>query len=179
MAELNPLSQQGSDIFEWTSRSTEETERVGETLGRCLAAGDVVALIGELGAGKTTLVRGLARGLGIDPTLVKSPTFVLVRRYPGPIPLVHVDGYRFEHSGEVLWEDVEWIAAARAVTVLEWADRCAESLPEDYLEVQLVHKTTHQRTIRVLEHGPRSHQVLTNLASTVHSPQSTLHREAQ
>src|SRR3990167_3938844 len=79
---------------ELVSGSVEETQAVGERLGRWLRAGDVVALRGELGSGKTTLVQGIARGLEREPGSIKSPTFVLMREYPGEVPLIHVDGYR-------------------------------------------------------------------------------------
>ena len=89
----NPKSEAA---LEFTSGSVEETQAFGERLGRVLQPGDVVALYGELGSGKTTLIQGMARGLGRDPDSIKSPTFVLMREYPGEIPLVHVDGYRLE-----------------------------------------------------------------------------------
>ena len=161
---------------EIVSRSVDMTQQLGEWLGRCLVAGDVVGLLGTLGSGKTTFVQGMAKGLGIDPGLVKSPTFVLLREYPGRTPLIHVDGYRLEHAQSVLWLDLEWVFSPRKITVIEWADRMAGCLPEDYLEIQMAHKTTNQRAIKVVGHGPRSQQLIEDLQknrrqSTVDSPQ--------
>lgn len=107
-----------------TSRKTSspaETEAAGEELGRRLRAGDVVLLQGELGAGKTTFVRGLARGAG-SSAMVASPTFQLVRVYPGRIQLAHVDLYRIENSTELDDLGLEELASQGAV-VVEWGDR--------------------------------------------------------
>ncbi len=157
------LPPKASDIFELISRSACETEQLGERLGACVSAGDVVGLTGELGTGKTTLIRGLAKGLGIDPNLVRSPTFMLMREYPGRVPLIHVDGYRLNQPGSAVWEDLAWIFTPTKITVIEWAERLHGCLPEDYLELELAHRTTNQRTIRAIGHGPRSH----NLVETV------------
>ena len=101
-----PSHTEASGIFEWISRSVEDTHAFGERLGAALSAGDVIGLIGELGTGKTTLIQGVAKGLGIDPQRVKSPTFVLAREYPRRVPVTHLDGYRLE-GGEssVVWLD--------------------------------------------------------------------------
>ena len=172
MGASRPSSQKVSDTFEIVSRSAEATEQFGERLGQRLTAGDVVALVGELGSGKTTLIRGLARGLGIDPALVKSPTFILLREYPGPIPLIHIDGYRLDGtSGAVVWEDPDWLFSPTKVTVIEWAERFVAWLPEEYVEAQLEHKTTNQRALRFLSHGPRSAQLVSALTQTTsHDP---------
>lgn len=109
-----------------TSRSTsspEETETAGEELGRRLRVGDLVLLKGELGAGKTTFVRGMARGTG-SASLVASPTFQLVRIYPGRVQLAHVDLYRLEKGGELKDLGLDELLDAGAV-VVEWGDRLA------------------------------------------------------
>lgn len=162
-------------LDEIVSLSADMTRQAGERLGRCLIAGDVVGLIGELGSGKTTFVQGVAKGLGIAPELVRSPTFVLVREYAGHPPMIHVDGYRLEDAQSVRWLDVEWVFSSRKVTVIEWADRVAACLPEDYLELRFAHHTAHQRTLRAIGHGPRSQQLgeqLVKLASGF-KPQAT------
>ena len=179
MAKSARSSQQASSTFEFLSGSVEETQVFGERLGRSLRAGDVVALYGELGSGKTTLIQGLAHGLDRDPATIKSPTFVLMREYPGEIPLVHVDGYRLEGAPAVSWLDLDLVFSPHKITVIEWAARFAGCLPADYLEVLLVHKTTKQRKIAVVPHGSRSMQVLEELkqASSVQAtsckPQAT------
>lgn len=159
-------SQKDSATFSVVSRSVDVTEQLGEQLGRMLSPGDVVGLFGELGSGKTTLIRGIAKGLGLDPESVRSPTFILLREYPGPVPLIHIDGYRLEGSGSaVVWEDPDWLFSPKKVTAIEWAERFGEWLPEDYLEIQLAHKTTNQRTLTMVGHGSRSKQVLTAMSA--------------
>ena len=149
-----------SSELEFPSASVEETQAFGERIGAALRPGDVVALFGELGSGKTTLIQGIAKGLGRDPQTIKSPTFVLMREYPGEIPLVHIDGYRLEGPASVAWLDVEFIFAPHKITLIEWAERFAGLLPSDYLELRLAHKSAHRRSIRALEHGLRSTQLV-------------------
>jgi len=160
MAKSPPLSQKVSSTFKVVSKSVEETQRLGERLGGILSAGDVVGLIGELGSGKTTFIQGVAKGLGIDPGLVRSPTFILLREYPGRVPLVHIDGYRLESSASVVWLDLDWMFSPQKITVIEWVDRFAGCLPDDYLKIHLAHRTTNQRTISASGHGPRSQQLV-------------------
>ena len=116
------------------------TGRAGEALGQVAAPGDVIALVGDLGAGKTTLVQGLARGLGVTSAWVSSPTFTIINEHPGRLALVHVDLYRLESArelgeigiGEVLGRD-------DAVVAVEWWTRLAECgvRAPDHLEVVL------------------------------------------
>lgn len=146
--------------------SPEATEQLGEQLGRLLKPGDVVALIGELGTGKTTFVRGLAAGLGLDPDLVKSPTFVLLREYPGRLPLIHIDGYRLDSAQAVVWEDVDWVFSPKKVTAIEWADRMADSLPEDYVEIQFIHTSAKKRTLALIPHGSRAQTLIEPLRTS-------------
>jgi len=101
--------------------SAAETETIGEHLGKRLETGDVVLLTGELGAGKTTFVRGVTRGAG-SAAPVASPTFQLVRVYPGPVQLAHVDLYRVEELSELADLGLEELAEQGAV-VIEWGDR--------------------------------------------------------
>jgi tRNA threonylcarbamoyladenosine biosynthesis protein TsaE len=130
------------------SRSDAETEAIGAELATRLVAGSRVLLYGELGAGKTAFVRGLAAGLGIDPDDVSSPTFTLVQEYRGRLPLYHVDLYRLA-PGEV--DDLGLDAlAANGVLAIEWAER----MPRDdagAIEVRLEHAGEDQRRITVTE----------------------------
>jgi len=103
------------------TNSPAETETAGEGLGKRLQPGDMVLLIGELGAGKTTFVRGVARGAG-SAAPVASPTFQLVRVYPGRVQLAHVDLYRVEHSAELADLGLDELADQGAV-VIEWGNR--------------------------------------------------------
>jgi len=149
--------------LEIVTGSVEETQALGERLGRLLNPGDVVALRGELGSGKTTLIQGIARGLGRDPETVKSPTFVLMREYPGEVPIIHVDGYRLDNHPSVSWLDLELIFSQHKVTVIEWADRFAELLPADALDVHLSHVSTNRRRLRIAAAGVRGHTILEQL----------------
>ena len=168
---------------EFVSGSVEETQAFGERLGRALRAGDVIALHGELGSGKTTLIQGIARGLGRDPRTVKSPTFVLMREYPGETPMVHIDGYRLEGAPAAAWLDAELMFSSQKITVIEWAERFEGLLPDDRLELQLAHVSANRRRISVSGTGQRSKAVVDGLesrfSSTVHGPRSTASEEHQ
>lgn len=110
------------------ARSEEETWAVGRALGARLSAGDVVLLYGELGAGKTAFVRGLADGLGADPDEVSSPTFTLMQEYRGRMLLRHLDLYRIQGLDEVFELGLDE-AAANAVVAVEWAERLGAEAP--------------------------------------------------
>ena len=128
------------------SRSDVETEAIGTDLATRLVAGSRVFLHGELGAGKTAFVRGLAAGLGVDPDDVSSPTFTLVQEYQGRLPLYHVDLYRLA-PGEV--DDLGLNAlAADGVMAIEWAERMPRADP-GAIEVRLEHAGEDQRRITV------------------------------
>ena len=119
------------------SASPDETAALGERLGRALAAGDVVALAGELGAGKTAFVQGLARGLGVRGRVV-SPSFTIVtEHHDGRVPLFHVDFYRLERAEELDAIGFDDYFARGGVVVVEWADRFPEALPAERLEVRI------------------------------------------
>jgi tRNA threonylcarbamoyladenosine biosynthesis protein TsaE len=143
-----------------TSGSAETTQEVGERLGRALRAGDVVALVGPLGSGKTTFAQGLARGLQVSPDRhVASPTFALVNEHPGRVPFVHADFYRIAHPrelGELGLED----AYDRAACALEWADRFADALPDDTLRITFSVDADGGRLLQCEGAGPRSAALL-------------------
>jgi tRNA threonylcarbamoyladenosine biosynthesis protein TsaE len=156
--------------LELTTRSAEETQALGERLAAALAPGDVIGLTGQLGAGKTTLIQGLGRGLGADESQVKSPTFILMREYAGRVPLIHIDAYRLEDASSAVWLDMEWLFSPRKVTVMEWAERLADCLPEDHLHIEMTHKSAHQRAIRLTARGPRSAAIIEALRAAMSAP---------
>lgn len=133
--------------------SPEETAGVGEDLGRTLAAGAVVALIGELGAGKTCFTQGLARGLGVT-THATSPTFVLVNEYRGRLPVHHVDAYRTESLTEALDLGLAEILDGDGVTVIEWADRLLPLLPPHTIVVRITGLGDEPREITIRRSPP-------------------------
>jgi tRNA threonylcarbamoyladenosine biosynthesis protein TsaE len=128
------------------------TQRLGRFLGLAIRESAAVALIGELGAGKTCFAQGLGEGLGVDQPIV-SPTFVLMAEYEGRLPLLHADVYRLgpsELAGIGLEEALEgWEGAA----LVEWADRFADLMPEDHLRIELIHQEQGRR-MRVTALGP-------------------------
>jgi len=118
--------------------SQTETERAGEGLGRTLRSGDVVLLYGDLGAGKTAFVRGLARGIDADPEQVSSPTFTIVQEYAGKstnVTLFHVDLYRLE-APEIDDLGLEDLVSGAGIVAIEWAERW-RGRPDDAIEVTL------------------------------------------
>jgi tRNA threonylcarbamoyladenosine biosynthesis protein TsaE len=134
-------------------------------LGAWLAAGDVLALNGELGSGKTEFVHGLAQGLEVPPHMVASPSFTLVHEYPGRVPLVHLDLYRLEDLPPSLLPDLEEYLSGPQVVAVEWARRLAPLLPGDYLEVDMEIIGESERKITFVGHGPRSWELVRRLAS--------------
>jgi len=118
------------------TRSTDETLELAGTVGELLRAGDVVSLVGDLGAGKTVFARGVARALGVTEPVV-SPSFTIVREYDGRMPLVHVDVYRLDHLQELHDLGFDDLIGSDAVTVVEWGDRVGALLPADRLDVHL------------------------------------------
>ena len=122
--------------MEYLSHSPEETERIGETLGKTLRPGSVVAYRGGLGMGKTAFTRGLARGLGCAGR-VTSPTFTIVNEYRGKIPLFHFDMYRLESSDalfDIGWEDY---LERGGVCAVEWSENVADAMPEGTVYVTI------------------------------------------
>ncbi len=121
--------------IELLAAATEDTRTVGETLAALLEPGDAVALTGELGAGKTTFVQGVARGLGFAGSVV-SPTFTLVREYTGRLRIHHVDVYRLERVQEALDLGFEEMIAEGGVMLVEWGDAVEALLPDEHLAIE-------------------------------------------
>lgn len=130
------------------SLTPDDTAALGETLGRTLGAGDVVALYGELGSGKTCLVQGLVRGLGVG-VVATSPTFVLVNEYRGRLPVHHVDAYRAGSLTELMDLGLLDLLGGDGVTLLEWADRAEPLLPARAIRVRIDGVGDEPRTIVV------------------------------
>ena len=143
-------------ILTLTAATAAETQAIAERLGRLLAPGDVLALVGPLGAGKTTFVQGLARGLDVPPDRhVASPTFALVNEHPGRVPLVHADLYRIEDARELLELGLT-DAFDRAAVAIEWLDRFPDAAPAERLEITLAFADGDGRTLTFTPNGPRA-----------------------
>lgn len=139
--------------------SPEETLALGERLAHAARPGDCIALIGDLGAGKTVLVKGIARGLRLDPADVTSPTFVLISPHAGDLTLYHFDAYRLNQSAELLAVGAEEIFYGDGLSVIEWADRVTDILPRDRLEIAVTPAGKNQRRFRLLATGPRGRRL--------------------
>lgn len=134
-----------------TTASESETEGIAEGLGRTLTGGEVVLLSGELGAGKTAFVRGLARGLDAEADEVASPTFVLLTSYPGRLTLHHADLYRLTGRGDEAELGLEELPGARGVLAIEWAERLSRPSWERVFQVTLEHGGGDRRRVSIEE----------------------------
>ena len=140
--------------MEANSHSVEETEALGAALALQLRPGDVLALIGEIGAGKTTFTRGLARGLGVPDGSVASPSFVLVRQYTsGRMPLYHADLFRLENLPQAASVGLEEFYEAGGVTLIEWGNKVPDVLPDEYLEIRFETIDSENRRLTAVPHG--------------------------
>ena len=154
--------------LELTTSSPEETAALGERLGRRLRSGDVVGLNGDLGAGKTCFVRGLARGLALDPNVVYSPSFTLVAEHPGPIPLHHIDLFRLGEPVER--DEAEEIGLREyldpmGVTAVEWAAKLAPGAAVFTVTVSIEDAGGDRRLVRLTAGGPRGEEILGGLVA--------------
>ena len=120
------------------THSPEETQAIGERVGQNLKSGDIVALIGDLGAGKTCLTQGIARGVKIEPNqIVNSPSYTLINEYAGKIPIYHIDLYRLQRREEILDLGLEEYLEGNGICIIEWADRMLDLLPEGCMTIEL------------------------------------------
>ena len=135
--------------FRVVTRSAEETVGFGRRLAEELRAGDVVALYGELGSGKTTLVRGIARGLGVSEDCeITSPTFVLMNVYPGRAPVYHFDVYRLSGAADLYDLGIEEYFYGKGISVVEWAEKAEALIPENAVKLRLSTMGEDSREIR-------------------------------
>ena len=147
------------------SKSTSETIRLGRSIGSRLRAGDVVALMGELGAGKTQLIKGLATGAGVGkPTYVSSPSFTLINEYPGRVPFYHIDLFRLESQKEAEGLGLEDYLHAGGITAIEWADKIPSLLPEEMLSIHIVYTGKKTRSVEIIGKGKRYEDLVNELS---------------
>ncbi len=145
------------------TKNEEELINLGERLGTLLQKNDVLILSGELGAGKTTFTKGLAKGLGIRQ-MIKSPTYTIVREYEGRLPLYHLDVYRIEGDADSI--DLDEFLFGGGVTVIEWGHLLGEDLPDSYLELEIL-KEADGRCLQFTAHGYRAEQLIKELQDGV------------
>ncbi|MBA2226921.1 MAG: tRNA (adenosine(37)-N6)-threonylcarbamoyltransferase complex ATPase subunit type 1 TsaE [Thermogemmata sp.] len=155
--------------LEWPDEAA--TLAWGRRLGQLLFPGAVVALVGPLGAGKTTLVRAIAEGLNIpNPAWVTSPTFVLLQHYPARLTIHHCDAYRLQ-SAEELWEaGIDEVLSGEGVCLIEWADKVSALLPAEHLWIELHPTPSGGRCVRLVPHGPRHSALLERWLSSSEPP---------
>ena len=175
-----PTWQDGEVV--WETASPQETEAIGERLGRLLEPGDVLALAGALGTGKTVLVRGVVAGLGGQPADVHSPSFTLANEYPLAPPaatglgprrvrgFAHLDLYRIRDAEELPGIGWDSYVTAAWIVAVEWAERAGGWLPPDHLWIGLEHLGDMQRRIQARSAGPRSGVLLRAWAASGESP---------
>ncbi len=142
----------------YRTTSASATKRLGSQLARWLQPGDVLALIGEMGAGKTHFVQGIAIGMKVPAGSVASPTFVLVKVYHGRLPIYHADLFRLERTPEAATVGLEEFYDEPGVTVIEWANRIPDVLPEEFLEIKFSVVNRNTRTVEFLPRGKKYEQ---------------------
>jgi len=141
------------------TNKAEETAAFGEALGSRLRPGDIVALFGELGSGKTTLTKGIARGAGVAAE-VFSPTFTLIHEHPGRVPFYHIDLYRLTGEEDVELVGIEEYLYGEGIVVIEWADRAPGLLPKERIEIRLDFRGNNEREIRIEATSERLQEIV-------------------
>lgn len=151
---LKGLESSPTKVFIFNTKSPEETKRVGCLIGGLLQKGDVVALFGDLGSGKTCLIQGIALGLKVKEKYITSPTFIMINEYMGRIPFYHLDLYRVSPT-ELEGLGFREYISSDGVTVIEWAERAGNEIPEERLSVYLKITGKRSREIRFEGKGER------------------------
>lgn len=146
---MGPVAEPARHRARVTSRSAAATSALGRRLGRALRPGDVVALVGDLGAGKTQLVRGACQGAGVPARDVASPTFAIVATYRGRLPIHHADLYRIGDEDELHATGLPDLLGGEGAALVEWADRVPGALPAERLELRLVDDPARPRVRRI------------------------------
>ena len=143
------------------TNSLDETRALGETTGKHLDPGTILALTGDLGSGKTTFVQGLAKGLDVpDDYYITSPTYTLINEYPGRYHLFHVDLYRIENCAD--FDDIGLYEILRSdgVVAIEWADKLPKNLLAEYLAIHIEILNNESRKISMTVHGVRGENLI-------------------
>ncbi len=161
-------------MFSIITSEPEQTEHVGEELGSLLEAGDLVCLYGDLGSGKTHFSFGIAMGLEVREQYITSPTFTLVNEYQGRVPFYHIDLYRLKEPSELEGVGFDEYIDSDGATVIEWAERAEDALPEERLSVYLSHVNERSREIGFLAEGKRYEKLLAELKQRIEGKGQTI-----
>ena len=146
------------------SRSPAQTKALAKKVGRLLGKGDIVGLVGELGAGKTVFAQGLAGGLGVSKAeYVRSPSFVLLNIYQGRLDLYHFDLYRLDNLTELENIGYKEYFYGQGVTVIEWAEKIIPALPAEYLSIELYHQSPKERIVKLIPKGRRYRELVNRI----------------
>ncbi len=152
----------------FTSFNLSNTKKIGNMLGALLAAGDIVSLNGELGAGKTTIAKAISTGLGLKSDhYVVSPTFAIINEYHADVKIYHFDFYRLGDPSELDGIGAYEYFQSDGVCLIEWGDKFADALPKERLDVLLEHAGARQRTITFSPHGKRYAKIVDDLKISV------------
>jgi tRNA threonylcarbamoyladenosine biosynthesis protein TsaE len=164
------------------TQSASETIRIGKSIGTRLRSGDVVALTGELGAGKTQFIKGLAAGVGVGKsTYISSPSFTLINEYPGKVPFYHIDLFRLEGETEAEELGLEDYFQGGGITAIEWADKISSLLPKARLFIHIAYTGKNTRSWEIIGEGKRFEGLVKELSEcgirkAASSPRGTLAR---
>ncbi len=143
------------------TKSPSETTRIGKSLGSLLSPGDIVALAGELGAGKTQFIKGLAAGVGVGKSAhISSPSFTLINEYIGKVPFYHIDLFRLNSAKEAEELGMEEYFEGGGITAIEWADKIVSLLPEEILWISIHYTGEHTRSLEITGKGKRYEALL-------------------
>jgi len=143
------------------TKSVSETSRIGKSIGSLLLPGDVVALVGELGTGKTQFIKGLAAGVGVGkPTYIASPSFTLINEYAGKVPFYHIDLFRLKSEKEAEELGLEEYFQRGGITAIEWADKIPSLLPQEIFWIHIRYTGRHTRSFEMIAKGERHEELL-------------------
>jgi tRNA threonylcarbamoyladenosine biosynthesis protein TsaE len=154
-------------MFSIITTGPERTAEVGRMIGTLLQAGDLLCLYGDLGSGKTHLSYGIAKGLEVKEPYVTSPTFAFVNEYEGRIPFYHIDLYRLTDPSELEQIGLEEYLDSDGATVIEWAERAEDELPDECLSIYLSHLSGNSREIGFFAEGDRYRALLADLKAAI------------
>jgi len=146
----------------FNSHSSEETQRFGKELGQLAMPGDVILLIGNLGAGKTCLTQGIAWGLNIDG-YARSPSFVVVNEYKGRLPMYHIDLYRLDNIAEIADLGLDDYLYGKGLCVVEWADKALDLMPPQNLLIKIDLLGKNERKLELTNQGQRYKEMLADI----------------